>query len=100
MICPDCGGSGRAPDGLKPCGGCIGGIASCCDAAGAEGSAEKIRMHPAIEHVASSDCWCGPTEDGEGVYLHHERVRQRWEGARATGREKAYLYALPPSGRA
>jgi hypothetical protein len=44
MICPTCRGRQFVPDGpgdddeavkMKPCPDCIGGIASCCDAAGA-----------------------------------------------------------------
>jgi hypothetical protein len=44
MICPTCRGRGLVPDApsvdddeeikMKPCPECIGGIASCCDAAG------------------------------------------------------------------
>lgn len=48
MICPDCNGSGRRGATLMPCEGCIGGVASCCDPAGSEGTAEALPVHRAL----------------------------------------------------
>ena len=62
--------------------------------------AKASLLDEATEHRPSPDCWCCPTELEDGVYLHHERVPERWERARAMGRGLAYLHSLKPSSRA
>jgi hypothetical protein len=91
MICPTCRGRQFVPDGpagddetvrMKPCPDCIGGIASCCDAAGsAEGPSEaeiersQARIGAILEASYRDDTFperlcdrCGTLYRGPAVY--------------------------------
>jgi hypothetical protein len=73
MICPTCRGRQFVPDGpagdddeaikMKPCPDCIGGIASCCDAAGAGEAAYRDDTCP--ERLCDR---CGTLYRGPAVY--------------------------------
>jgi hypothetical protein len=51
-------------------------------------SVHVVPMNDLKDHIASVDCWCGPTEDDEwpGVWVHHSMdKREEYE----EGREKS-----------
>ena len=41
-------------------------------------SVHVVPMNDLKDHIASVDCWCGPTEDDErpGVWVHHSMDRR------------------------
>jgi hypothetical protein len=73
MICEDCEGEGvikmTTADGglmIAPCLSCIGGIASCCDAAGSRARAEALYADP---NFCARPCdHCGQWYRGPAVY--------------------------------
>jgi len=72
VVCTCCAGTGYLPDAHppQPCHACCGvGFAYCCEGAPA-------RMAEFCDdHTASTDCWCGPYEDEDGVWIHREVQR-------------------------
>ena len=80
MICPSCFGTGYVklrshPENEEfdyPCEQCeCRGVVHCCE--GDQACDPPAPVHTAFdkrEHVASIDCWCGPVEIEDGVYLH------------------------------
>ena len=72
MICSQCNGTGYLPDAnpSQPCPGCCGvGVSYCCEGA-------PPRMPEFLDdHIAAPDCWCGPYEDEDGVWIHRAAPR-------------------------
>lgn len=77
MTCPTCRGRGFVPAGverddelveMKPCPDCLGGIASCCDAAGSR-AVEAYRDDTFPERLCDG---CGKLYRGPAVYCSLE----------------------------
>jgi hypothetical protein len=75
MICPACYGTGykELRSHPFPCDVCESrGVIHCCE--GDQASDPPVPVHPALdpkrEHSTTADCWCGPVEVEDGVYVH------------------------------
>jgi len=82
VICPSCYGVGwkylsGSEECPYPCDVCESrGHLHCCEGDCATNDSPPVPVHQAFdikrEHVASIDCWCGPVEVEEGVFIHYQ----------------------------